>query len=85
MEMQVRTILRSHCTLGEMEKINETISNKCWMTCEGKRDLHSLLVGLPLGKSVWKIFKNREVNLLCEAQHSTLQRLAQANLFLLYP
>lgn len=38
MEMQVRTILRSHRTLGEMEKINKAISNKCWMTCEEKRD-----------------------------------------------
>lgn len=66
MEMQVRTILRSHRTLVEMEKINKTVSNTCWMMCEEKRDPHSPLVGLQRGKSVWKIFQKRKVNLLCD-------------------
>jgi hypothetical protein len=45
-EMQIKTTLRFHLTPVRIAIIKKTTNNKCWQGCGGKRNPHTLLVGM---------------------------------------
>jgi hypothetical protein len=44
--MQIKTTLRFHLTPVRMAIIKNANNNKCWWECGGKRNPHTLLVGM---------------------------------------
>jgi len=57
-EMQIKTTMRYHLTLGRIAIIKKSTNNKCWRGCGEKRALlhcwwkHKLIQ--PLWKTVWQ-------------------------------
>jgi hypothetical protein len=45
-EMQIKTTLRFPLTPVRIASIKNTTNNKCWQGCRGKRNPHTLLVGM---------------------------------------
>ena len=45
-EIQIKTTMRYHLTLGRMAAIKKSTSNKCWRGCREKGNLLTLLVGM---------------------------------------
>jgi hypothetical protein len=45
-EMQIKTMLRFHLLLLRMATIKDTNNNKSWQRCGGKRNPHTLLLGM---------------------------------------
>jgi hypothetical protein len=45
-EMQIKTTLRLHLTLIRIAIIKNTTNNKCWLGCGGRKNPHTLLVGM---------------------------------------
>jgi hypothetical protein len=48
-EMQIKTTLRFHLTPVRIATIKNTTNNMCWQGCGGKRNPHTLLVGMKAG------------------------------------
>jgi hypothetical protein len=47
--MQIKTTLRFHLTSVRIAIIKNTTTTKCWQGCGGKRNPHTLLVGMQAG------------------------------------
>jgi hypothetical protein len=45
-EMQIKTTLRFHLTPVSIAIVRNTTTNRCWQGCGGKRNPHTLLVGM---------------------------------------
>jgi hypothetical protein len=45
-EMQIKTTLRFHLAPVRIAVIKNTTINKCWLGCRGKKNPHTLLVGM---------------------------------------
>jgi hypothetical protein len=48
-EKQIKSMLRFHLTPVRIAIISKTTKNRCWRGCRGKRNPHTLLVGMQAG------------------------------------
>jgi hypothetical protein len=61
-EIQIKTKLRFHFLALRKSTIKNTNDNKCCQGC-GEKELHTLLLGFPLWKTVWRLLRKLNIDL----------------------
>ena len=57
-EMQIKTTMRSHCTLARMATVKKSTNNRCWRQCGEKGIFHCLWeckLVQPLWRTGWRL------------------------------